>query len=888
MVKFLTTHSGLIVCALFLLAGAAWAGDYGASFDEGQRRQNAIANFDYILGKIERDDLPPYPDRLYGVSFELPLLLAERALGLEDYYQVHRLRLVLTHLFFIAGAFCCYLLVYRLWDNRLLALLALLIFLLHPRLYAHSFFNSKDLPFLSMLSVVLYLLERAFRRDTAGAFALLGVAAGILTDLRIMGIMLFPAVLAMRGIDLVGAARRRRKHILVTAGLFALAAGLTPFALLPYAWSAPWDYLTGSLNLTVNHPATGYQLFQGEQIFSTEWTPHYALVWFVITGPPLILLLGVIGAMAVAGRGAAKYRRALGNTRLRIGILLVACFVLPLLAVALSGANIFNDWRHLYFIYVPFGVLAAAGLHWLAVALRRRGLKAGAYGLAGAGMGLIILQMAQIHPHQQIYFNFLVDRSTPGRLQSQYELDYWRLTLQDGLKYLLERHPGESLSVMVSPEWAGFLPEAVLPQEGWERLAVNSRSRDPDYDLVWGYLPAQQPDRGFNAIYSRYAYNNTVLTVKALDAARMTQAAAAAYRELYRQARETQPIIQAYYDIYRHGNTLTFIRENCRPGDRKDRLGVKVYPGRPGQPAGRLPDASEYQEFYNLAVGLDGRCLAVIRLPEYPIEQIIVGQGYADELRQASWEEGYSFEGPGLAEIVAAIRRNLGQTALRATFEVFLEQDSTGRRRLIYYKSGCSRQEYETRFHLHIYPANAGNLPLDRRELGFANRDFYLAQYGSWPGGDCLAVVPLPDYFIAEIRTGQSDLWAGRLYPVSSRSALRAIEAELADTAPDAQAHFDLYIQGNRLIYRRETCTDADTAADFFLHIIPADADNLAAERQPHGFDNRDFSFAWWGGRFDGNCLAAAPLPDYPIAEIRTGQYTPGQGQLWAVELAVR
>ena len=29
------------------------------------------------------------------------------------------------------------------------------------------------------------------------------------------------------------------------------------------------------------------------------------------------------------------------------------------------------------------------------------------------------------------------------------------------------------------------------------------------------------------------------------------------------------------------------------------------------------------------------------------------------------------------------------------------------------------------------------------------------------------------------------------------------------------------------------------------------------------------------------------PLPDYPIASIRTGQHIPGQGDMWAVELTV-
>ena len=106
---------------------------------------------------------------------------------------------------------------------RWIARFALLIFLLHPRIYAHSFGNSKDLPFLAMFIIALYLLERAFRRDTIGGFVLLGIAVGLLTNLRIMGIMLFAAALGMRGLDLFYAGSwSQRRGVLRTAGDFRI------------------------------------------------------------------------------------------------------------------------------------------------------------------------------------------------------------------------------------------------------------------------------------------------------------------------------------------------------------------------------------------------------------------------------------------------------------------------------------------------------------------------------------------------------------------------------------------------------------------------------------------------------------------------------------------
>lgn len=116
---------------------------------------------------------------------------------------------------------------------------------------------------------------------------------------------------------------------------------------------------------------------------------------------------------------------------------------------------------------------------------------------------------------------------------------------------------------------------------------------------------------------------------------------------------------------------------------------------------------------------------------------------------------------------------------------------------------------------------------------------------------------------------------------------LRMDRPPAAATPPLAQDRFTLYRQGNQLTYYKEGCTADDTREEFFLHILPVDLADLPPAGRPYGFANRDFAFAWWGGHFDGKCLAAVPLPDYPVKSIRTGQFRPEQGPLWAVELTV-
>ena len=761
--NFLAAAVAPIICALFLLAGLPLVDDYGIQVAQ-YERDVGEKTVDYILGK--NDALMGIWDRFKGPALQVPLLLLERGLGLADPRAIALTHHFVTYLLFILGGFCCYLLVYRLFNHRLLALCALLLFLLHPRLYAHAFFNSRDLPFLSMFMIALYLLEWAFRRDTVGAFVLSGVVVGLTANIRIMGMMLFPAVLAMRGFDFFAAAGGAKgKQILLAGGGFALASVITLYATWPWLWGDPAERFLSVFARMAHYPNVIDLLFRGEVISAAALPPDYIPTWFVITTPPLFLLLGLVGSAAVVGAGVMRPGRIFCNNRLRCGLLLLAVFTLPVAMVILLDSVLYGNWRQMYFLYAPFCLLAVFGVRWLATVRRQRAWQGGVYGLTGAGLLLIVLQMVQLHPQQQFYFNFLVDRTTPEYLRTQYAMDYWRVSLVGDLKYLLERHPEGTVYLSSLPWAADFLPPAAR-----QRLALSSETRDPDYVVLRRFDLEHQPDLAFNRICDRQIYNNTISIIKGVDTAGMGAAAVDAYKEIYRQSRSETPIIRGDYDVYRSGRNLVFSREDCPPGDLSGRFVVKVFPIDPEKAPGFNPEGETFIRFSNSGVRLvDNTCLAVIQLPDYAQGDILVGH---HKSRNATgfpfWEEWHSFARPGLSDIIADRRRQQSQPSPLNAFDVFLDQRAGGGKRLLYAKGNCSRPEYETRIFLHIYPVNSDSLPPERREIGFANRDFYLSDYGGRPGGDCLAAIPLPDYPIAEIRTGQytpgqGQLWAAEL-----------------------------------------------------------------------------------------------------------------------------
>ncbi len=117
-----------------------------------------------------------------------------------------------------------------------------------------------------------------------------------------------------------------------------------------------------------------------------------------------------------------------------------------------------------------------------------------------------------------------------------------------------------------------------------------------------------------------------------------------------------------------------------------------------------------------------------------------------------------------------------------------------------------------------------------------------------------------------------------------ARGPLQPASRPAVSEPPAVQAQFHIYRQDNALTYYKENCTAYDTRAKFFLHIIPANAAALPATRPELGFANRDFWFGEHGALYGRNCWAVVPLPDYPIAAIKTGQFIAGKGELWRVE----
>ena len=325
---------------------------------------------------------------------------------------------------------------------------------------------------------------------------------------------------------------------------------------------------------------------------------------------------------------------------------------------------------------------------------------------------------------------------------------------------------------------------------------------------------------------------------------------------------------------YLDGNKLIYVREQCSREDIRTRFFLHVIP----EDAADLPDDRRKHGFDNLdfdfiefsTVRRGETCGAVRKLPDYEFTGFSTGQFTESG---AVWSGAFHI-GSLPTQPPWQRAEEIGAPVIQSNLDVYLDGNE-----LIYIKEQCRPEDLLPRFFLHVVPADKADLPIDRRQLGFDNLDFDFYQSSAVQrDGACYAVRKLPDYQFTGFSTGQitesGAIWSGAFHIGSLPTQPPWQRAEEIG-APVIQSNFDVYLDGDELIYIKEQCRPEDLLPRFFLHVVPADKADLPIDRRQLGFDNLDFDFYQSSAvQRDGACYAVRKIPDYQFTRFSTGQFT--------------
>ena len=426
----------IVICLVSIIIGCLIYQDYGLSWDELSQREVGRITYDYAIG--EYADFDNYLLKDHGPGFEWVLMLIEKKMGITFFRDIFLMRHLVTFIFFTICIISFYSFILKLFDNKWLAAIAAIAVLYHPRIFAHGFFNPKDIPGLSMFVLSIATAQWAFRKQQLLPFAILGIICGYSASIRLMNIVVAVPLILFFLADIVAARKSKQnagKPIMQAFTVLSFGC-LSLYASWPTLWANPIDSFVEVYNSYAKFYWPNDLRFMGEVINATELPWYYIPVWFLITVPELWLILGFLGIgifIVRLLRQPIDYFQDQNKRGITISFILL---FLPLMMVILLKSVLYDGWRHLYFIYPCFITFAVYTIYFI----KKPILKKIVYGLCFVQILILAGFMVKYHPYQQVYFNHFVSHK-PEELRKGYELDYWGACMKEALEWIAE-HDG--------------------------------------------------------------------------------------------------------------------------------------------------------------------------------------------------------------------------------------------------------------------------------------------------------------------------------------------------------------------------------------------------------------------------------------------------------------
>lgn len=414
---------------LFLAIGAINLFDYGISCDEQQQRLIGKINWNYIFQGDK--SLIHFGDRYYGPLWELVLIGLEKAFSFIFDLDTFEFRHLIGHILFLISGVCLFKSFRILGITGIIAGLISLLYVAQPELYTHSFFNSKDIPFMSFMVITFYYwIKYTFKgldddKSRKWAYLFL-IIAGLTTSLRLIGgiwllLYLFQLIIKKEHI------KAKFYKLLWSIFVFALALFLS----WPILWHSPVKELYWGVFTMLHFGFGDLQLFEGV-FFQAHNLPWYYLFKYIFIKNSeilwiLFIYVSIYGLLATRNYDRIKYAL----------LAFLFNFIIPVLIVVIMGSTIYNGWRHFYFVF-PFVLILIGALASNLYAVRKRiFILIAAFTFLHQAFVLI-----SFHPFGHLYFNKFV-----SNVERNYETDYWGLAHYNALKYISKYSAEKSVSV---------------------------------------------------------------------------------------------------------------------------------------------------------------------------------------------------------------------------------------------------------------------------------------------------------------------------------------------------------------------------------------------------------------------------------------------------------
>lgn len=495
----------VVVVSLFALATVALFRNYGIPWDEPIQKEygDRILRW-YVSGFSDRGALEWRNTYLYGgLADSLIEFFAIRSpLG------VYETRHLINPLFGIIGLIAAQRIGSFLGGATAGAMSALFL-ATTPVFFAHSFYNSKDIPFAAFFAFSLYYLLRIFRsspKTTKGLYLKFGFWTGLALGVRIGGVFLIGYLVVVIIVSWIRKVPKQKGFVSrsIAWGLSSVAiAWILMLIAWPWAQQSPIEHPFTALLAASNFAWPGEVLFNGRYVTATDLPRSYLPTWFAISLPEFYFLSFSLGAVALTLRSGASGRElatrqdpSLGNPdpagsvqaepmpRFRAAEMMLLLFfiVSPILVAIVLRSTLYDGLRHFLFTLPPLAALAGTA----AAAYFRSSVPRALKWVAAAAFALTAVQtlheMAKLHPYESVYFNRLFGGGLKEGSE-RFGTDYWGLSYKEAAEWLVKNYHSTK-PVTVANCADPFLTDYYLSKWAPGRFVSVWASQDPDILLA--------------------------------------------------------------------------------------------------------------------------------------------------------------------------------------------------------------------------------------------------------------------------------------------------------------------------------------------------------------------------------------------------------------------
>jgi len=269
----------------------------------------------------------------------------------------------------------------------------------YPLLFSEGHFNIKDPPEAAFYAVTIWAFWNSIRLRSWKwlllSIVFCGIALGTKFNILFLPFILIPWLLSIYHKDIlkpIGFVKSWPKKYLVLLLLAPLIVFVIFFGTWPYLWQNP---LTNLDNIIFYYKDIGTGVSDQPKYLLPGGFNAFPIYWIIITTPPYVLILLLIGILSILFLKKDKYKTS---------ILWLLWFLVPILRVTAPKASVYGGIRQIMEFIPALALLSGLGAYFLIRKFNHKFIK---YLILLAFVPHLIV-MINLHPNENVYFNFLV------------------------------------------------------------------------------------------------------------------------------------------------------------------------------------------------------------------------------------------------------------------------------------------------------------------------------------------------------------------------------------------------------------------------------------------------------------------------------------------------